>query len=1607
MKKLSALIVSLLIFSMLFGSVSAATLPPGPQGMEGRGSLEVNKFQAAEVEQLDFASETGRYIVTFEQPPVAASQVWQGKIDPQAEQTERSHAYQNELDAAAARLEAYQRDKVQEMRSYLNKGELNAFYHYTYVLNGVSVALSSQEALRVMRMPGVKAVYPVTLEQPLTDAGPQWVGAGGIWDDTMAPDNLGTKGEGVLVGILDTGINFDHPSFSDQPADGFQYFWPGSYKGVCNAYDPQAAANPGYTAMCNNKLVGAFSYTKETLSPEDADGHGTHTASTVAGNAVEVEVKGVTTTMSGVAPHAQVIAFDVCDATGCWGDASVKAVNDALREGVDALNYSISGGKSPYGDAVEQAFLEATAAGVFVAASGGNLRTEPTVDGNVNHVSPWVMTVAASSHNRKFSPAFSVTSPAGSPWANMVLIPSSSPQPWVPTPDIEIVWGGDYQLSATTDNRDGCAAFPAAFFAGKVAALNRGVCSFAIKVTNAVNAGAVGVIGLADNRPPISWGGLDEDSATAILSPIPVGTLYYTVDETRAFEAFLTANKPVRMSISDNQRLVNDVWGDIKADFSFRGPSANNLPVIKPDITAPGLEILAAYKDGDTAANGSAEVDLLQGTSMSSPHVAGLGALMKALHPSWSVSEIKSALMMTAITDNLKKTDMVTPADPFDYGSGRAWISGAANAGMVLSESIANYKAADPSNGGDPRTLNLASMQENLCLGSCSWTRTFKSVADEPVQYVVEAPAWVTVSPANFIIQPGASQTVTIMANALDFEAGTWQYAYVFFKVVPPVKPALPFKFFLPFVSTDPEETPPPLPKTPPAYSDLHLSLAIMPTTSTLTDKMVFETHRDADTGLIPNVQAMAITDLTVNRYGWVKGTKQTINLAKDATRDEVFDDVSQTYYEVLPTQGIDYMRYVVEITSTTASDLDLFWGYDINGNGLPEESEAWGMSATPSALEYISEIMPYPDFNLWFLIQNWGGSAAPTDQITFSYALVPFGPDPGNMTVNAEVNGAPTASIPAGQPFDLRVGWDVPTEPEDRLYGLINVFTDPTYATNLGYTVLDVRVGADDVVKTASPTLAGPGDTVTFNLNITNYYPTEMAYTLSDPIPAGMTYVDGSATGGAVYDPVANAVTWAGTISGPVTPHYEMTTSDDDPDCTGWYLDLAVLGIKANPNISGDEGLWAPAAGDIPFNFFGRDYPAVGFTDDAMLVYDYRTNWVPAESIAPTNLPNPALPNNFMSPLWQDMEVVYDAAANKGVTIATSGKPPVTHIIEYDDVQVKGNPAQTYDLQIWLEHQPDKTSYPEIVFAYNNITGPTTAAKIGVEDPDGATATVFSNGGATIRNGFNICFDWFAPSSSETISFKATVDAGASFPLTNTVNHDNEHPGTRLEAAAVTLERDPANVDVTDEATLRAALANPDVTTINVKNDFPVASSVVLDRPLTFNGGGFTLSFSDGPGSRVIITAESVVNDLKVNAGLTNPAAWNSAYGIQVYNTKATLNNLSASGGNAGLMVNSSDVTLKGTITLSGNGFGGMEVSQSPTLAPARKPSLTGANVTFVNADDASLKPTIWVDKYAADFGSLTPVALTGGTQFTQTTLTTAADGKDQLQYNIVVPVP
>ncbi|MBK8284353.1 MAG: S8 family serine peptidase [Ahniella sp.] len=279
-------------------------------------------------------------------------------------------------------------------------------HRYDLVSNGFAVTLDRHEAHQLEAHPEVRSVRPEVMYQTHTDFSARFIGADAVWTGTVPGSALQTRGEGVVVGIVDTGINAAHPAFADVAADGYNHTNPrGVRYGLCN--------NAG-ESRCNDKLIGIHDFINEAgatgaAAGNDLDGHGTHVAATTAGNpangSVAAQIVNYNVATTGVAPRSNVIMYKACSATSgvggsCPGSALTAALNQAVSDGVDVLNFSIGGPAfSPWAD--PRAFLALRAAGGLSAVSAGN--SGPML-GSVRSPSnaPWVVSVANALSNKSF-----------------------------------------------------------------------------------------------------------------------------------------------------------------------------------------------------------------------------------------------------------------------------------------------------------------------------------------------------------------------------------------------------------------------------------------------------------------------------------------------------------------------------------------------------------------------------------------------------------------------------------------------------------------------------------------------------------------------------------------------------------------------------------------------------------------------------------------------------------------------------------------------------------------------------------------------------------------------------------------------------------------------------------------------------------------------------------------------------------------------------------------------------------------------------------------------------------------------------------------------------
>ena len=664
------------------------------------------------------------------------------------------------------RYEAYVAGKERSIRADITAAvpEITFGRSLVRVYGGVSAVLPANQAKDVAKVPGVVAVQRNAMEQPLTDSSADFVNADAAYAKLQTTKNAG---KGVIYGNLDTGIWPEHPSFADQ---GNLAAPPGPAR-ECNYGDnPLTPASDPF--VCQNKLIGGVWETQDydadpTATPDpyagtarDGDGHGTHTSSTSAGNIVQhADVLGVDRgPIHGMAPGSWVIEYKVCGPDGCYGSDSTAAVAQAIVDGVDVINFSISGGTVPFSDPVELAFLDAYAAGVFVSASAGN---DGPGAGTVNHLSPWTTSVAASTQAREFASTLSLTAGNGDTFTadGASITDGAGPAPVVLAGDVP---GYGDALCATEPSSP-------TLFDGLIVACQRGGQARVWKGFVAFSGGAEGMVlynpTQADTETDNHW--------------LPTVHLADGTD----FVAFMESHTGVTGSFTAGE--PRNGQGDVMAAFSSRGPGGLT---IKPDITAPGVQILAGASptppSPDPASGGSPPGELYQaiaGTSMSSPHVAGAALLARAVNPAWTPGQIRSALMTTAITDVVKE-DTTTPADPFDMGAGRIDVGRAIAAPVVIDETMANFVAL----GNDPVNavhLNIPSINAPVMPGRLVTTRTVKNVSKQSQVLRASATAGpgttITVSPqSKLVAAPGRSVTFTITIESVA-PVGTQQFGTV------------------------------------------------------------------------------------------------------------------------------------------------------------------------------------------------------------------------------------------------------------------------------------------------------------------------------------------------------------------------------------------------------------------------------------------------------------------------------------------------------------------------------------------------------------------------------------------------------------------------------------------------------------------------------------------------------------------------------------------------------------------------------------------------------------------------------------------------------------
>lgn len=656
----------------------------------------------------------------------------------------------------SARYRAYLDQKMQsfEAKAQAAIPRLQVTARYHQVLGGVAVVLPQSQVSRIATLSGVAEVLPDERRSIDTDRSPQFIGADVIWQALTADPALGDGGEGVIVGVIDSGIWPEHPSFAD---DGSYSPPPDRWRGSCAA---PRDASPVIT--CTNKLIGAQAFLdtyrlRQGLGPgefdsaRDNDGHGTHTASTAAGNAnVSATLLGVSRgTVSGIAPRAYVAAYKALGALGGYTSDLVAAIDKAVADGVDVINYSIgsTADPDPYGQADALAFLDAYQAGVFVAVAAGNSGPNANTIGSPANA-PWVMSVAASTTDQRYVGTFTMRAGDASLSVSGASITGGVADKRVLT------------AAALGDAR--CERRLPAVVSDTIVLCARGGNTRVEKSAVVRASGGAGMV-LYNTTPQDVFSDNHLVPTVHIDAPQTTEVLSFT----NVYSTALIIGE-----IVSGTATLDPASGDIMATFSSRGPlDSAQRGISKPDITAPGVQILAGNTPApnDPSAGPTGELfQAIAGTSMAAPHIAGSAALLRALHPAWSPGQIKSALMTSALT-TVRKPDGVTPADPFDMGSGRVDLTRAGDPGLTFDISAEVY-ASGKQHLAD---LNYPSISVPSMPGKASVSRVVRSelASDSVWEVSAEAPAGVTMSvaPAQLSIPAHgyASFSVTIDAGVV------------------------------------------------------------------------------------------------------------------------------------------------------------------------------------------------------------------------------------------------------------------------------------------------------------------------------------------------------------------------------------------------------------------------------------------------------------------------------------------------------------------------------------------------------------------------------------------------------------------------------------------------------------------------------------------------------------------------------------------------------------------------------------------------------------------------------------------------------------------------
>ncbi len=638
-------------------------------------------------------------------------------------------------------------------------GASSADFAYDTLFNGIALEIAPNHLDTLRNHPSVKTVYPDATYHLQLDASLRQINTSDAW---LATDGAQNAGRDMKIAIIDSGIEPLNPLFA-----GDDFTMPDGY--------PKGDCVTAYADFCNGKIIVSRWYgenggvpmgaiPQEVASPRDRQGHGSHVAGIAAGNFGESGISadsgdGVLEVISGVAPAAHLMIYKACwNGLGCLGSGLMAAIEDAVNDGADVINNSWGGGAG--GDPLDNAFrtiientVEAGVPMIFSAGNDGNDATTVTCPACV----PETIAVANVHTNRIHGHHVELVGDDIPPQLQnfSALAAADSPDPF-PINSAEIY------VTEAAGSATACTAFEGTPFTDGVALALRGDCPFATKVNNVSAAGASILLLINEmGGPPVHF-------STSGADQIP--TLMLSQIDGLALRDWIQAHPDDLVTVHELARRINNGWADIVASTSSRGPNGD-ATVLKPDIAAPGVNILSAgsYLFAPTG------FQFDSGTSMAAPHVTGSAALLLQRHPDWSAEQVKSALMGTANNTDILKEGGVDFADPFDIGAGRVDLARAVTTTLTFAQS----SHANPD-----------------CVFQCTWANEVTNVSGEAWSGTIEGDG-LSIAADPLTLSADQTKSFQILIDTQGLATNQWHFGTVNFTSGGEVDAHLPIAIFV------------------------------------------------------------------------------------------------------------------------------------------------------------------------------------------------------------------------------------------------------------------------------------------------------------------------------------------------------------------------------------------------------------------------------------------------------------------------------------------------------------------------------------------------------------------------------------------------------------------------------------------------------------------------------------------------------------------------------------------------------------------------------------------------------------------------------------------